>query len=368
MRARYYVLFNTLYAHGGALEKRKNEHLRTCLHEPVEFEGMTAGFERFRFVHQALPDLASHEVDLSTSFLGRRLHAPLIISPMTGGTPMARDINRRLAGGAAKVGIAMGVGSQRAAVEDPALADTYRVRDVAPDIALLANLGAVQLNYGYGVEECQRAVDMIDADGLMLHLNPIQEFLQGEGNRDFRGLLPKIERVCRLLGRPVIVKEVGWGLAPDVVRALFEAGVSAVDVAGAGGTSWGRVEARRSPARLVRQLATVFDTWGMPTAEAIRGARLAVGDGPTIIGSGGIRNGLQAAKALALGANLAGMALPLLRPATVSAEAVAEYLEHIVAELRLAAFASGSRSVEALRKSSLVPVPCSPPPGSTREE
>ncbi len=336
------------------MEKRKNDHLRICLQQEVEFESLTAGFERYRLVHQALPEIASDAVDLSTSFLGRRLRAPLLISPMTGGTPAAREINHRLAMAAETLGIAMGVGSQRAAIEDPALAETYRVRDVAPNIILLANLGAVQLNYGYGLDECQRAVEMIEADALVLHLNPVQEFFQNEGNHDFTRLLPHIEEICRRLGWPVIVKEVGWGLAPNLVLALLAAGVAAVDVAGAGGTSWGRVEAYRSPSGRMRSLAAAFDRWGTPTAEAIREARLAAGEEATIIGSGGIRDGLQAAKALALGANLVGMALPLLRPATVSTEAVIEHLELIISELRLAAFATASPTVEALRRSRLV--------------
>jgi isopentenyl-diphosphate delta-isomerase len=335
------------------LEKRKNDHLQICLRRDVEFRRLTAGFECYRLVHRALPDLAPDDIDLSTVFLGRSLRAPVLISPMTGGTPQARDINRRLAMAAETLGLAMGVGSQRAAIEDPSLADTYRVRDLAPHVTLLANLGAVQLNYGYGLDECRRAVEMIEADGLVLHLNSLQEYLQGEGNRDFRGLLSRIEAVCRQLGHPVIVKEVGWGLSPDLVWALFQAGVSAVDVAGAGGTSWARVEALRSPARQGRRLAALYDSWGIPTAEAIRGARIVAGEEATLIGSGGIRDGLQAAKALALGANLVGLALPLLRPASVSTEAVVERLEQLLAELRVAAFATASRTVKALQRAPL---------------
>ena len=338
------------------VERRKNDHLYICLHEDVEFEEPTAGFERYRLAHQALPELAPDDVDLSASFLGKRLRAPIVISPMTGGTPVGGEINRRLATAAEALGVAMGVGSQRAAIEELALADTYQVRDVAPSIVLLANLGAVQLNCGYGLAECRRAVEMIEADGLVLHLNPLQECIQAEGNRDFRGLLPKIEAVCQQFEVPVIVKEVGWGLSARVVRALFDAGVTAVDVAGAGGTSWSRVEACRSPGGPKGRLAAAFDHWGIPTAEAIRGARAAAGEAATIIGSGGIRDGIQAAKALALGANLVGLALPLLRPATVSAEAVRERLGQLIAELGLVAFATGSPTVEALRRSALIPV------------
>jgi isopentenyl-diphosphate delta-isomerase len=345
------------------VERRKSDHLHICLEEDVEFERPTAGFEHYHLVHQALPDLAPGDVDLSTSFLGKPLRAPVLISSMTGGTPLGAEINRRLAAAAEALGLAMGVGSQRAAIEQPALAGTYRVRDIAPNIALLANLGAVQLNYGYGLAECRQAVDMIEADALVLHLNPLQECIQAEGNRDFRGLLGRIEAVSRQLEVPVIVKEVGWGLSPRVVRALFDAGVSAVDVAGAGGTSWSRVEACRSPGGPNQRMAAAFDQWGIPTAEAIRGARAVAGDSATIIGSGGIRNGLQAAKALALGADLIAMALPLLRPAAVSVEAVRAPLEQLIAELRLAAFVTGSPTVEALRRSPVLKV-ADPSPGS----
>ncbi len=340
------------------LELRKSDHLQICLEEEVEFRGLTAGFERYRLAHRAMPDLAPDDLDLGVAFLGRRLRAPLLISPMTGGTPAAGRINRHLAIAAESLGLAMGVGSQRAALEDPSLASTYQVRDVAPNIVLLANLGAVQLNYGYGLDECRRAMEMIEADALVLHLNPLQEYVQQEGNRRFAGLLPKIEAVCRDLGAPVIVKEVGWGLSPEIVSQLFAAGVAAVDVAGAGGTSWSRVESHRTPG----VPCDAFESWGIPTAEAIRGARVAAGPKAAIIGSGGIRDGLQVAKALALGADLAGLALPLLKPATVSAQAVASRLEQLIAELRLAAFLTGSRTVEDLRRSPVSALPARPAP------
>ena len=335
------------------LEQRKADHLEICLQRAVEHQQLTTGLERFRFVHQACPEMAPSDVDLTVSFLGKRLRAPIYISPMTGGTAAGGTINRNLAVAAHTLGLAMGVGSQRPAVEDRALACTYQVRDVAPDIVLLANLGAVQLNYGYTVDQCRLAVEMIDADGLVLHLNALQECFQPEGDRSFRGLLAKIESVCRSLGRPVIVKEVGWGLAPDTVRRLFEAGVTAVDVAGAGGTSWGRVEAYRSTGSSEQHLAEAFEGWGIPTADAIRGARRTAGAQGVIIGSGGIRNGVQAAKALALGADLVGLALPLLHPATLGPEPVIELLRALIWELRLACFATGSRSVAMLANAPL---------------
>src|SRR5215212_4847351 len=235
-----------------ATQRRKGEHIRINLEEDVQSKGVSSGLERYRLVHMALPELDLNEVDTGTTFLGHSLRAPILVSCMTGGVERGREINQRLARAAQAHGCAMGVGSQRAAIEDPALAPLFRVRDVAPDILLLANLGAAQLNYGYGVDHCRRAVAMIDAGALALHLNPLQEALQPEGNVNFSGLLTKIEQVCRALEVPVIVKEVGWGVSARVARQLAEAGVAAIDVAGAGGTSWSEVEHHRAPTALRR--------------------------------------------------------------------------------------------------------------------
>lgn len=328
--------------------QRKAEHLRVTLEEDVRFRGVTTGFERYRFIHQALPEISLGEIDLSTSLLGKRLRAPLLISAMTGGTPQASIINRHLARAAQKHGLAMGVGSQRTGLEDVETVDTYRVRDVAPDILLLANLGAVQLNRGYGVEHCRRAVEMIAADALVLHLNPLQEALQPGGDTDFRTLLSKIEVVCRALPVPVVVKEVGWGISETVARQLAAAGVAAIDVAGAGGTSWGEVEAHCAAEAHVRRIATDFAEWGIPTAESLIRARRGAPHTP-LIASGGIRTGLEVAKALALGAAVAGIATPFLRPATISVEAVSEEINIILKELRIAMFCVGAATVDRLK-------------------
>jgi len=328
--------------------QRKADHLRVVLEEDVCFRGVTTGFECYRFVHQALPEISLDQVDLSASLLGKNLGAPLLISSMTGGTPQAALINRNLARAAQVHGLAMGVGSQRAGLEEPETADTYRVRDVAPDILLLANLGAVQLNHGYGVDHCRRAVEMIAADALILHLNPLQEALQPGGDTDFGGLLAKIEAVCRALPVPVVVKEVGWGISETVARQLAEVGVAAIDVAGAGGTSWGEVEARCAADSHVRHIATCFAEWGLPTAESLIRARRGAPSTP-LIASGGIRTGLEAAKALALGATAVGMAAPFLKPATVSAEAVGEEITIILRELRTAMFCIGAATVDQLK-------------------
>ena len=336
--------------------RRKSEHLRISLEEDVRFRGLTTDLERYRFLHRALPEISRDEIELATTLLGKELRAPLLISSMTGGTEEAAEINRNLARAAQAYGLGMGVGSQRAALEEPSLDYTYRVRDVAPDILLLANLGAVQLNYGYGVEECRRAVEMIGADALILHLNPLQEALQPEGNTDFAGLLAKIEALCRALEVPVVVKEVGWGISEEVARLLAEAGVAAIDVAGAGGTSWSEVEMRRAESESARRIAESFADWGIPTAESIQMARRGA-PRTTIIASGGIRTGVDVAKAIALGADAAGMASPFLKPATVSAEAVGERIREVLEELRTAMFCVGAKNLQELRSAPLVKMP-----------
>ncbi len=335
------------------IERRKADHIRINLEEDVQFPRLTTGLERYRFIHQALPELNLDEIDLSTTLLGKRLRAPLLISSMTGGTEMARTINRNLAQAAQAAGIAMGLGSQRAALENPELASTYQVRDLAPDILLFANLGAVQLNYGYGVDHCRRAVEMVGADALILHLNALQEAVQPGGDGNWKGLLRRIEAVCRALPVPVVVKEVGWGLSERVARQLAEAGVAALDVAGAGGTSWSEVEARRAPSELHRRVASAFADWGLPTAESLLMVRRGAPNLP-VIASGGLRDGIDVAKCLALGAAAAGMAGPFLKAAAVSTEAVSEAITEITRVLRIAMFCAGAGSIPELQTTPLL--------------
>jgi len=330
------------------LEQRKIEHLRINLEQDVDFPRLTTGLERYRFIPNALPEIALKDVNLTTTFLGWKLRLPLLISSMTGGTAEAQRINFHLAEGAQAAGIALGLGSLRAALEDPTLADTFRVRHLAPDIPLLANLGAAQLNTGFGLEHCRRAVEMVEADALVLHLNPLQEALQDGGDTDWRGLLSKIGAICRGLDVPVIVKEVGWGIAAGVARRLVEAGVAAIDVAGAGGTSWSQVEMHRAPTERRRRLCALFADWGLPTAEAIVEVRSALPDIP-LIASGGLRDGLDLAKALALGADLGGLARPFLQAAAVSAQAVADLAAEIGEALRVTLFGLGIADIEALK-------------------
>jgi isopentenyl-diphosphate delta-isomerase len=335
------------------IQGRKLEHIRINLEEQVQFPRLRTGLDEVRFVHQALPELDLDHVDTRIQFLGKELQAPLLISSMTGGTAEAEAININLAQAAQAAGVAMGLGSQRAAVEDPSLAETFRVRRVAPDILLFANLGAIQLNYGYGLSQCQLAVDMVEADALILHLNPLQEAVQPEGDRDWSGLVGKIEAVCQRLPVPVVVKEVGWGLSANAVRQLSQAGVSVLDVAGAGGTSWSEVEYHRAPTEAHARVAAAFADWGLTTMESLLIARREAPQIP-VIASGGIRSGIDVAKVVALGASLAGMAGPFLKAAVRSSEAVEATIADIMTVLRVAMFAAGAADLSQLAETPVI--------------
>lgn len=322
---------------------RKAEHIDLALEERMQLGGNF--FDRYYFDHQALPEIDMAEVDTATEFLGYRLQAPLLISCMTGGTGDATRINRNLAIAAQSAGIAIGVGSQRKAIEDPSQIESFQIRALAPDVPILANLGAVQLNYGFGIAECRQAVEMIEADALVLHLNPLQEALQPEGQCDFSGLVEKVAEITAELEVPVLAKEIGCGLSYEAARRLKDAGITILDTAGLGGTSWARIEASRA-----RQpdLGEIFATWGVSTPRSIRELR-ALG-GVTIIGSGGVRNGLDGAKAIAMGADLVGMAQLFLQGANESSERATACAERVARELRIAMFCVGATSIEALQE------------------
>lgn len=331
---------------------RKYEHIRINLEENVA-SGLTTGLERLHFIHEALPELDLDAVDTRLPLFGKMLNAPLFISSMTGGTPEAARLNLTLAEAAQQAGIGMGLGSQRAALEEPALADTFRVRAVAPDILLFANLGAVQFNYGYGVDQCRAAVEMIAADALILHFNALQEAVQPEGDTRWAGLLEKVAMVCRALPVPVIAKEVGWGFSGATARRLHEAGVAAIDVAGAGGTSWSQVEMHRAQTDFQRALAAAFIGWGIPTADSIRQIRAAA-PGLPVLASGGLRSGLDIAKCVALGAQAGGLAGPFLKAANISLEATLEAIALIRREIQICMFAAGAGDIPALQNTPLV--------------
>ena len=336
--------------------KRKDDHIRINLEKDVGSGGVTTGLEQLRFEHQAMPDLDLDEIDLSVEVLGKQLQAPILISSMTGGTDSASTINRTLAIAAEQSGIALGLGSMRVALEEPDVADSFKVRDAAPNVLLFANLGAVQLNYGFGVEHCRQLIEIAAADALILHFNPLQEALQYEGNHDFAGLLRKVETVCKSLGKdnvPVIAKEVGWGFSEHNCRQLAEAGVAAIDVAGAGGTSWSKVEMHRAPTASQARIAAAFDDWGIPTERALHNALLGAPKLP-IFASGGLRNGIDIAKCIAIGATLAGMAKPFLEASVISIDAVLEVVHELNQQMRISFFCAGVSDVIAMQGTTLI--------------
>jgi isopentenyl-diphosphate Delta-isomerase len=334
------------------LVTRKSDHIKINLEQDVR-SALTTGLEKYQFIHEALPELDLNRVDTTLSLFGKQLAAPILISSMTGGTDHAGTINMRLAEAAQSVGVAMGVGSQRAALEHPEQAGTFQVRRVAPDILLFANLGAVQLNYGYTLEHCHRAVDMIQADALILHLNPLQEAVQAGGDVNFEGLAGKIEAICKKMEVPVIAKEVGWGISQKTAKLLSDCGVAAIDVAGAGGTSWSQVEMHRAPDEFTRQLAATFVGWGIPTAESILNVRKAAPE-MTVFASGGLKDGLDIAKCLALGASLGGMAGQFLKAAAISTENVVEMMKLTKRQIEVTMFAAGVGKLENLKDERLV--------------
>ena len=334
------------------IEHRKRAHIDTVLSEDVGAKGITTGFEHVYFEHVALPEIDLDAINMRSPVFGKTLAAPLLISSMTGGTDIAQNINRHLAEAAQEMAIAMGVGSQRAAIVDPMFADTFRVRSVAPDILLFANLGAIQFNYGFTPDDARKAVDMIGADALFLHLNPLQEAVQAEGDRNWAGVLEKIGELAGASDVPVIVKEVGNGISASLARRLADIGVAGIDVAGAGGTSWSEVEAHRQLDEKMRRVAHSFAGWGIPTARALTDVRAALPNTP-VIASGGVRTGIDAAKAIRLGADLVGMGAPALGSAMETAKAVENQLSAVVEELKIAMFCTGSRDIPALRQAVL---------------
>lgn len=335
----------------GATEARKARHLDVCLDDDVQ-STLDPGWSAVRLRHEALPDIALADVDCTARFLGFRLRAPILISSMTGGTNRAAELNRRLAEAAEAAGLAMGLGSGRAMIENPALRDTFDVRALAPHAVLFANIGAVSLNYGIGIDQVRRLVADLQADGLFLHLNPLQEALQPAGDTNFRGLLPKIAELCAALEVPVVAKGVGSGIAPETAARLLNAGVAGIDAAAAGGTSWARVEGKRSGDDRREALAETFAGWGRPTAETVRALRERFPSTP-LIASGGVRSGIDIAKAVAIGADLCGLALPFLTAANVSRAAVDALIAELIDGLRIAMFATGSRTLAGLRDAAL---------------
>jgi len=323
-------------------ESRKKEHIEIALDSDVQYTGGT-GFGKVELLHNALPEIDYERVDLSMKFLGKKMSFPLLISAMTGGYPEARKINEELASAAQKHNIAFALGSQRSMLENPSLKETYYVRKVAPDIPIIGNIGAVQLKR-YPLDKILGLVSLVEADALAVHLNPLQEVIQPEGDRDFSGVLGAITKLCEKSGVPIIVKETGTGISQDVAIKLKQAGAAYIDVAGAGGTSWSKVEYAREGA------TPGFEEWGIPTLECLIQCRGVL----PLIASGGIRSGIDAAKSIALGAELAGAAYPFLKALDQSQAKLDETLSVWEAQMKKAAFLTGSRDIAGLKKATMV--------------
>jgi len=322
------------------INARKREHLDVIAREP-ETDRRKHYFDAIRLRHRALPELDLREVDPATTFMGKRLAFPLLISSMTGGDDdEIRTINRNLAIAAGQASVAMGVGSQRVMFSHPAARDSFHLRPLAPDALLFANLGAAGFNHGLTLDQCRAAVDVLEADGLYLHLNPLQEAAQPEGDTDFSGLADAIGRAAAALDKPVLVKEVGCGLSCADAELLADRGIRYLDVAGAGGTSWSRIEYHRHHASGDCSVGRLFQDWGIPTPAALR-ALQPLRDRVTLIASGGIRNGIDMAKAVILGASLCGIARPFLEPARESSEAVLAVIDTLKRQYTTALFLLG---------------------------
>lgn len=330
---------------------RKEQHIHICATQDVEASDRYTGFGDLRLVPKALPELSWHELDTQTRFLGQRFSYPIVITGMTGGVERAAEINRRLALAASKFGIAMGVGSQRLALENPEHAAIFAVKRTTPDLFLIGNLGFAQLRgrtLSAAIDDCKRAVAMIDADALAIHVNVLQEVIQVEGDRDFRGAYAMLTAIARHLPVPLIVKEVGSGIDPESAQRLVECGVAAIDIGGKGGTSWSFIEGARAQSTALQHVAQSFRDWGIPTAIALHHARTALGPKTPLIATGGVRDGLTIAKAVALGANLVGVGLPLFRAALLDESLVQDVLDELIRGLKTAMIASGSGSLSDL--------------------
>src|SRR5690348_17335301 len=334
------------------METRKRRHIDVCLSEAVDFQTVTTGLERYRLPYNALTQTDLDSVDLTTEFLGMELRAPVLIGAMTGGAELSETINRHLASAAQQLGVGMMLGSQRIMLDNDSAASSFAVRDVAPDPLLIGNIGLAQLNE-FMVPDLVKALDRVGANALAVHTNPLQEAMQHEGDTDFSGSIARLRDVARSLDCPVMLKEVGHGIGAAAAAELVDSPIAAVDVAGAGGTSWARVE------QFVRYGEIRYPAlaeWGIPTAEALLEVRHTLPDVP-LVASGGIRTGMDAAKALAMGADMVAVARPLLAPAIESTAAVLDWLARFIAELQICLHGCGATNLTALRRRGVTPLP-----------
>lgn len=333
---------------GKQLNDRKAQHIQIVLDEHVTGNTITTGVDDYQFRHNALPELSFDAIQIGQDFLHKTCKTPFLVSSMTGGADFAETINRNLAVAAEQRGWALALGSTRALIESKAFRPSFALRKYAPTAPIIANLGAVQLNYGFSADECRQIIDYTDADALVLHVNVLQEVIQPEGNTNFSGLLTKIEKLCNELSVPVGIKEVGWGIDGQTAKKLLDVGVSFIDVAGAGGTSWSQVEKFRTTT-VKEQAAAAFSEWGIPTTDSLQFVKPHMND-KLLVASGGLHTGVDAAKCIALGADFVGFGRAILEEATVSAESVFQTMEVRELELRMAMFATGCANIHALQQ------------------
>lgn len=335
------------------IQNRKRDHIEICLNRDVQFNNLTSGFEQFNFEHNALPEINIEEIDLSTDILGKKVDAPIFVSSMTGGLEQGEKINKNLAQACQNLNLFMGMGSQRITLEMPESLESFKVRDVAPDINIFANVGAVQLNYGYSEKELKYFVESIGANALYLHLNSLQEAIQPEGDKNFSGLIEKINKLADTFPYPIFLKETGCGISGKTAQKFIDSNIAGIDIAGGGGTSWALIEAYRAKFPFQAKIGETFRNWGIPTAKSLIEVRNVIKD-KYVFASGGIRNGIDIAKAIALGADAVGIAHPLLEPATKGVEEVELVLKQYIEELRICMFCLGAKSISDLKKTVLI--------------
>lgn len=327
-----------------SIEKRKKEHLKIAISDISQVG--SNGLQNYKFTCNSLPEIDYDKIDTSVKFLGKKVNYPFFISCMTGGILEGGKLNKNLSKACEKYNIALGVGSERVAIENPDLAKFYNIRKYAPNIPILANIGLVQLNYGFTHKEFKKCVDMIGADALVVHINPIQEAIQPEGNRNWEGLLGKLEKIIDKISVPVIVKEVGFGMSESVIQRLVKVGVRYIDIAGWGGTNWSMVEGLRGKAD--KELGELFSNWGISTADSLENCSAV--KLISILASGGIRNGIEIAKCIALGADMVGIASPFAKAGLESEEKVEELIEKYAKELKVTMFGVGVKNIKELKK------------------
>lgn len=338
--------------------ERKKEHVKISLEKNVNFKNKTTWLEHIHLIHMALPEFSLEEISLKRKFLGREFQLPFIIEPLTGGFPEAEIINASLAEASEKLDIPIGLGSMRAAIEEPNFQKSFKiVREKAPNAFIIANIGIMQL-IEKGIEYAEKAIEMVNADALYIHLNPLQEIIQPEGEKKFENCLEKIIECCKYIKKPIIIKEVGCGISMEVAKMLEKTGISAIDIAGAGGTSWAAIEYYRAKEigdKYKAAMGETFWDWGIPTAASLIEVKSI--SNLEIVASGGIRNGLDAAKCLGLGATMVGFAYPLLWPATRGYEYVLEKIKLYAEELKLALFLTNSKNIGDIKNKIIISGP-----------